>query len=51
MLPSEGSAFSGRSQREEEAGAVEVQEESELEVELPIDQVQQCGTSDVKHPP
>ncbi|XP_030212989.1 doublecortin domain-containing protein 2 [Gadus morhua] len=35
-----GSAFSGRSQREEEAGAVEVQEESELEVELPIDQVE-----------
>ncbi|CAL8296194.1 unnamed protein product [Arctogadus glacialis] len=36
----EGSAFSGRSQREEVAGAVEVQEESELEVELPIDQVE-----------
>ncbi|XP_056445716.1 doublecortin domain-containing protein 2C [Gadus chalcogrammus] len=36
----EGSAFRGRSQREEVAGAVEVQEESELEVELPIDQVE-----------
>ena len=51
MLSSEGNAFTGRSQREEVAGAAEVQEESELEVELPIDQVQQYSRSGVSASP